>query len=284
MNDFMRRYQDMIVLVALLALSLFMLSSNLRRKKTLNFMEKAAMTVVAPFQEVTAFSVSSLSNIWNGYISLVGVQEENQRLKAALDKLAFDNLQLVERLKTYQRLDGLLTFPRLAEVPFEVAQVIGRDPADRAKMLVVNKGYAQGVAENMAVVTHRGVVGRVVSVARASSKVLLITDVRSAVDAIALESRDSLVAAGDNKSTLEAKYLPFNAGVKNGDLVISSGLGGVFPKGLVIGVVEEAKSVSGSLFMTARIRPTEDFTRLEEALILKAQWPGPEEEEFTEVK
>ncbi|MBI5814549.1 MAG: rod shape-determining protein MreC [Nitrospinae bacterium] len=281
MNDYLKKYQDLIILAALLAVSVSMFLSAAKGKKTLNFLERALMTATSPFQDAIGWTAESVSGVWRDYIFLVGVREDNQRLRRTLDKLAFENALILERLKSYQRLDDLLTFPSLDNVSFEAARVIGRDPSNRVRMITLNKGSRSGVGENMPVVTHRGIVGRTVSVSATQTKVLLITDVRSAVDGIAQETRDSLVAAGDNSPELEVKYLSFGAQVKEGDMVISSGLGGVFPKGLLTGTLHEIKQSSGSLFLTARLRPVEDFSRLEEALILKGPLPVnvPGEEE-----
>lgn len=259
----------MIILAVLLVISITLLGSNLKRGPSVSLAENAALTTLSPFQEAVEWAVTSVYRVWDRYIHLVGLKDENARLRSLSDKLAFENLLLVERLKAYQRLDSLLEFPSLDETPFEAARVIGRDPTDRAKILILNKGTKHGVAVNMPVVTHRGVVGRIVSVGWSSSKTLLITDVRSAVDGIVQETRESLVAVGANSPSLEVKYLSFNAKARNGDVVISSGLGGVFPKGLLIGALENVAPVSGSLFLSARLRPAEDFGRLEETLILK---------------
>jgi rod shape-determining protein MreC len=259
----------MIILAALLVISISLLGSNLKRGQSLSLAENAAITVLSPFQEAVGWMVTSVFRVWDRYVYLIDLKDDNTRLTRLSDKLAFENLLLVERLKAYQRLDSLLAFPSLDETPFEAAQVIGRDPTDRAKILILNKGTKHGVAANMPVVTHRGVVGRIVSAGWSSSKTLLITDVRSAVDGIVQETRESLVAVGANSPALEVKYLSFNAKARNGDIVISSGLGGIFPKGLLIGALENVTPVSGSLFLSARLRPAEDFGRLEEALILK---------------
>lgn len=269
MNDFFRRRQDIILLALLLFISITLFGFNLKRRQPVSLAENAALTLLSPFQEAVEWMVTSVYGVWDRYIYLVDLKDENARLRSMSDKLAFENLLLVERLKSYQRLDSLLAFPSLDETPFEAAQVIGRDPTDRAKILILNKGTKHGIAANMPVVTHRGVVGRIVSAGWSSSKTLLITDIRSAVDGIAQETRDSLVAVGSNSPTLEVKYLSFNSKAKNGDIVISSGLGGIFPKGLLVGVLENVTPVSGSLFLSAQLRPAEDFNRLEEALILK---------------
>ncbi len=273
MGGLIRRYQNILILVALLAFSLTLLLSNLREKSSLNFLEKAAITVLAPFQEFVDFGADKIYTIWGNYINLVGVKEENQHLRQRVDKLAFENSLLVEQFKHYERLDQVLSFPRLDMIPYETAQIIGRDTIGRVRLLYINKGSEDGLKKNMPVITHRGLIGRTVRVALYSSKVLMISDVRSAVDAIVQETRDNLVVAGSNTNTLEVRYLKAESEVKAGDRVISSGLGGIYPKGLLVGIIEDIDTVSEDLFLSARLTPTADLDRIEEVLVLSARSP-----------
>lgn len=264
-----RKHLNLIVLAALLALTLSLLVSNLKEKTYLNLFEKAVLTVMGPVQGAIEWGVTGGYGLWDSYIYLVGVREENRDLRRRVDKLAFENTQLVERLKRYKRIDGLISFPRLSSIPYEVVRVIGRDTTGRVRVITVNKGSDHGLAEKMPVITHRGLVGRVVRVSRWASKVLLITDVRSAVDALTQESRDTLVAVGSNAAEIDARYLSAGADVRDGDRVISSGLGGVFPKGLLIGFLTDIKPAGDSLFVSARLKPAVDLEKIEEALVLK---------------
>lgn len=273
MNDFYRKHQDLIIISSLLIVTLFLLLSNLREKSSLNIVERAVLSVFAPFQESVSWGVGKASMVWDDYIYLVDVHEKNKRLKKAADKLSFENNILVERIKLYGRLEKLVTLPRLDETEFEVASVIGRDTTGRALLVTINKGSENGVKENMPVVTHKGLAGRVVRVSSSAAKVLLITDVRSAIDAIVQETRDGLVATGSNLPLLDTRYLAVNAKVKDGDRVISSGFGGTFPKGLLIGILKDAHSVKDSLFKTAKIIPAADLNHLEEVIVLKSRAP-----------
>jgi len=243
--------------------------SNLRAKKSLNFAERTVVSILAPFQNVVDWSVLQVTTTWDDYVVLLDTREENKRLLVSLDMLEFEKHALEEKLKSYERLEKLLTFPDLINVPFEVARVIGRDTANRMKVITLNKGSLHGIEMNMPVVTHRGLVGRVMKVTHVACKVLLITDVRSAIDAIVEDSRDGLIVAGANSPLLETKYLDVNADVKEGAGIISSGLGGVFPKGLFIGRLKNIIKKEGDLFLNARLSLAVDVNRLEEVLILK---------------
>jgi len=270
MGGFFRRYQNLLILVALVVLTLSILLSNLKEKSSLNAVERVAIAVLSPFQNIVGWSVGKASLAWENYLHLVDVKKENAKLGRSFDRLVFENGLLTERLKHFERLESLLSFPKVSMIPFEAARIIGRDTLGRVKLLIINKGADDGLKEGMPVITHRGLVGRIARVSGSASKVLMITDVRSAVDAVVQETRDQLVASGANSPTLEVRYLSVGSDVTEGERVISSGLGGVFPKGLLVGTMTDIKKEGDSLFLSARLEPAVDLNGIEEALVLKS--------------
>ena len=274
MNDFFKKHQDIIILSILLVITLSLLLSNLRSRSSLNTVEKAVLSTLAPFQDAVGWTMAKAALVWDDYIYLVHVRRENKELREKANRLAFENALLVERMKFYQRLDRLLRFPGIDTAQFEVAGVIGRDTTDRVKLLIINKGTRHGIEKNMPVITHQGLVGRVARAAALASKVLLITDVRSAIDAVTQETRDGMVVVGTNSPFLDTRYLEAKAEVSDGDRVISSGLGGVFPKGLFIGVLKDVRPTRDGLFLSARVEPAVDLGRLEEVIVIKTRKPA----------
>lgn len=270
MGGYLRRYQSFLILVALVILTLSILLSNLREKSSLNSIERLAITVLSPFQDVVGWGAAKAFLAKEDYLHLVDVNKKNRKLMLSLDRLAFENALLTERLKHFERLESLLSFPKVSMIPFEAARIIGRDTLGRVKLLIINKGSTDGLKENFPVITHRGLVGRVVRVSRFASKVLMITDVRSAVDAVVQETRDQLVASGSNTPSLEVRYLSVGSDVTEGERVISSGLGGVYPKGLLIGVLSNIRKDGPSLFLSAHLEPAVDLNGIEEVLVLKS--------------
>jgi len=251
--------------------------SNLRTKKSLNFVELAVVSTLSPFQNAVDWSILQVTTAWDDYVDLTETRQENKRLLTSLGALEFENQVLAEKLKHYNRLEQLLTFPDLSKIPFEVARIIGRDTANRMKVMTLNKGSNHGIEVNMPVVTHSGLVGRIMSVAGSASKVLLMTDIRSAIAAIIQDTRDGLIVAGANSPSLETKYLDVNADVQEGAGVVSSGLGGIFPKGLFIGTLKDITKKEGALFLSAKLSPSVDLNRLEEVLVLKGLPPEPDD-------
>ncbi|MDH5637544.1 MAG: rod shape-determining protein MreC [Nitrospinota bacterium] len=229
---------------------------------------------MSPFQKSLTWVVNYTSSAWEGYIHLVGVNQENVALKKRINDLEMNNSRLREKLGQYGRIERLLGANPEDAGPVEVARVVARDTLGLVRMVTLDKGSDHGLARNMPVVTHRGLVGRIILTSGGASKVLLITDVRSAVDGLAQKSRDGLVASGSNSHDLYVRYLRTDAKVADGDQVVSSGLGGVYPKGLLIGSLYDIQREKEELFVTARITPHADLERLEEVLVLKSFVPS----------
>lgn len=150
-----------------------------------------------------------------------------------------------------------------------LASVIGKDPLSWSKMLTIDKGSNDGLKKNMAVVTYEGLVGHIVQTVPNYSKVLLITDVRSAVDALDQDNRTRGVVVGKGSDICEMKYISRDADIRAGYPIISSGMGGVFPKGILIGKVSKVDKAKKGLFKNVIIMPAVKIAILEEVFVLK---------------
>ena len=142
-------------------------------------------------------------------------------------------------------------------------------------MIFINRGTSHKVEKNLTVMTDTGIVGHVIHSSAKSSKVLLITDSRSAIDSLFQETRTSGVTVGTGEKNCQMKFVPISAEVNIGDKVISSGLGGVFPKGLVVGVVGDVVKQKQELFQEITVIPSVDLSNLEEVVVIL---PNREEE------
>ena len=150
-----------------------------------------------------------------------------------------------------------------------LASVIGADAISWYKMITIDKGSKEGLKKNMAVVAYEGLVGHIVQTVPGYSKVLLITDVRSAVDALDQNNRTRGVVVGKGSDICEMKFIPQDADIRVGNPVISSGLGGVFPKGLLIGKVSKVETAEKGLFKNVIVTPSVKISFLEEVFVLK---------------
>ena len=245
-----------------------LMSLSVKQQKEISYLDSLASLIISPFQSLFTKSVQSVSDVINNYFYLVSVSKENERLKLEVDKLVNENNELIEEISRQKRLEGLMAYQDDRKKNSLVASVIGRDATQWSKVLIIDKGSLQGVKKYLAVVTNSGVIGQIIYAGPNTSKVLLTIDSRSAVDSIFQDSRVSGVVVGTGKEQCQIKYVPSNAKIKVGDRVLSSGLGGVFPKGLFIGTVFQVVKKKQGLFQEITLVPGSDLSKLEEVLVL----------------
>lgn len=224
--------------------------------------------LVAPFQNVASSSIQFAKGIWRNYFSLISVSEENQRLKRLLAEAVQENHRLAEVDLSNQRLRELLNFRE--ELPREVvaAQVVGRDPSPWFQTIIIDKGKDDGVIKTSPVMVAEGIVGQVIDASDRYAKVLLIIDQDSAVDSLVQRSRARGVIKGDGEGGCVFQYVLRKDDVGEGDIVVSSGLDGVFPKGLRVGEVSGVQRPDAGLFQKVTITSFVDFEKLEEVLVI----------------
>jgi len=273
MTGFFDRHRNISLLAALCIFSFSIFALSARQKNHLTPLEQGALAALAPFQKVLNWGADKVFDAWDGYILLFKVRQENELLRQRLKQMTMENHMLSEKLLEYGRMEQLFNAAHHQMAGLTLARVIGRDSSGFARLITIDKGASDGIKEKMPVLTHQGLVGRIIRVSRNAAKVMLITDVRSAVDALSQDSRDGMVAAGANSQMLTVRYLKVDSGAKEGEKVVSSGLGGIYPKGLVIGLLAGITREKEDLFVTARITPLASLDRLEEVLVMKEFLP-----------
>lgn len=254
------------ILIFLLALSL--ISANLHSRDNMSFFESLVVGITAPVQKVVWGVIDGIGSIWRGYFYLVGLEKENQALKKELHELRLQMNRYREADLANQRLRALLNFKKSIATPLLPAQLVAFDPSGWFQTILIDKGRNDGVVQDMAVVSAEGLVGRVIGVSNHHAKVLLILDGNSAVDAYIQRSRARGVLVGLGRELCLLKYVQRNEDVQVGDKVISSGMGGVFPKGLLVGTVQEVVRGSSGLFQRVEVEPAVNFSRLEEVMVV----------------
>jgi rod shape-determining protein MreC len=254
------------ILIFLLALSL--ISANLHSRDNMSFFESLVVGITAPVQKVVWGVIDGVGSIWRGYFYLVGLEKENQALKKELQELRLQMNRYREADLANQRLRALLNFKKSIATPLLPAQLVAFDPSGWFQTILIDKGRNDGVVQDMAVVSAEGLVGRVIGVSNHHAKVLLILDGNSAVDAYIQRSRARGVLVGLGRELCLLKYVQRNEDVQVGDKVISSGMGGVFPKGLLVGTVQEVVRGSSGLFQRVEVEPAVNFSRLEDVMVV----------------
>ncbi len=197
--------------------------------------------------------------------------EENRQFKQRIKELNQRVVELEEAMQENKRLRGLLSFKKQGYVNIP-AQVIGESSDNWRKVVIIDKGKRDGIRKDMAVVTKQGLAGRITDIGLRSSRVMLIIDFNSKVAALVQRTRDQGIAEG-NIYSCEMRYIDKDSDIAKGDIVISSGRGGIYPKGLIIGKIDGLNKGINRLHLKARLLPAVNFRRLEEVLCLKKASP-----------
>lgn len=265
MLELLRKHRILISLALLLLVALFLYSAHLRRRDTTSALEQKILTVLYPLQRGTDLFAGGVASVWARLFGASAgesarLQGENLQLKSQLVRMEEYRLENL-------RLQQLLDFGNELELRSEGARVIGEDATSWFRTVTIDKGTAHGLREGLAVVNNQGVVGRIIRCTARTSRVLLVTDASSAVASMVERTRTRGVSRGTGDGiTLDYVALPED--VKEGDIIISSGLGGVFPKGLMIGTVAQVVKGGYGMFQTIEIVPAVDMGHLEEVLVL----------------
>lgn len=240
-----------------------------RRTRILHAARTLSSNVIYPFKYVG-------TGIWNGttyaavnFFRIKGVQKENEKLKTdvselqskitVLDGLARENALLREALGFRSRFFGGRLVP---------AEIIGRSSSSWFEVIEVNRGLADNVAQDTAVVNSEGLVGRVYDVSRFTSKVLLLNDPTSAVSVIDARTGDMAIAAGNSIGPLSIKYMPANADIQVGDRIITSGMSEIFPKGILVGTVKSISKKDYDIFQKVDVNSAVNFSRMDKLFVV----------------
>lgn len=264
------RYRRAIILTSALLLSFLLMTLQVRHETAVvTFTRQALLFVVSPFIKVTAATIHGVTSIWQDYVDLRTLREENKRLQFEASTLKRRLDQLQEQALETQRLQRLLAMRDSSQAEFLTARVVGKDATNWFKTILLDCGSMQGVRRNQPVLAPNGLVGRVVEVTPTSARVQLFTDPVSAVGGLIQRTRVTGIVSGNLGAGARVRYLPLMGDVVVGEEVVTSGMGGVFPKGIPIGRIATVERKSGALFQEATLTPAVDLSRLEEVLILK---------------
>jgi len=251
---------------SLIALALTAIITTVGRKE-FGLSHRLVLEALGSTQVVFTRGTQFVAGFWHHYLNLVGVSRENERLQQEIKRYIALNAEYREAEATNVRLNQLLDLAQNFDEPVLTANVIGRDPALWFKTMTIDKGISAGVQKGMPVVTVEGVVGQVINVSPRYAKILLATDPNSAVDAIVQSSRALGIIKGDGQG-YRLDYVLKDSIVNKDDLVVTSGMSGVFPKGLLIGKVVDVGKDRRGMFHTITVRPAVDFRELEYVTVI----------------
>ncbi len=241
-------------------------------RREFNLLHRLGLEAVGAVQSVASGIGGHLSGTLADYRELVGVREENRRLREELRHYQAATTQYREAVATNVRLEKLLQLKEVLPEPTITARIIGRDPSLWFKTLTIDRGSSSGVERGMPAVTVEGIVGQVINTSPHFAKILLANDPNSAVDVIVQKNRVQGIIKGDGEAFV-LHYVLRNSDVEVGDHIITSGLGGVFPKGLQVGRVADVVRAQRGMFKGILVEPAADFSRLEQLIVIMKKSP-----------
>jgi rod shape-determining protein MreC len=263
------RYRTPLLLVLTLLLVFSVLSLGLKRSPALSKVQEMVVSMTAPGLEGLEYVGRSVKQLWQGYFYLVEVRRQNAELQRQLEEYKQREVRFQEAQQAMTRLEVLLDLKRQVALPVIGARVIAYDPTLWSRSAIINQGKAQGVKEGLPVLAPQGIVGRIVVVYPEYSKVMLIVDRKSGADAMVQRTRVRGILKGKGGNRCSLEFVPKNADVQVGDLVLASGLVGLYPKGLVFGKVTAANKKNPGVFQEIEVSPNVDLSTLEEVLVVK---------------
>ena len=269
MLEFVRRNRVVLTSGSLLLISLLLLSAGSRERRRGDPIAGVVLDSMRPLQTTVAGGVDALASVWRSYLGLVGVKQENERLRLRILELEHQAMGVAEIEETDKRLAELLHFRSTLEGDTVAAQIIGRDPLPWFGTVTINKGEADGVRKNMAVLSPFGVVGQTMSTGAHAARVLLLTDHNSGIDAVVQRSRARGIVEGALDGGCVMKYVKREEDVEVGDRIVTSGLDGIFLRGVIIGEVTHVTRGNRGLLQVADVKPATPLDRIEEVLVVR---------------
>ncbi|MGE3886526.1 MAG: rod shape-determining protein MreC [Vicinamibacterales bacterium] len=267
------KHRPGLLLGAAVVLHVVIISAQVNTASGLPVLQVVTFGAFAELQRMVTSGVTGVQGLWSGYVDLRGVRDENASLRQQLQAL---QIRLQEERALAQRAEDLrqlLELRQRAELDTTAAEIIAASASPEFRTVTIDKGSTDGLQADMAVISPAGVVGRLILPSRRAAKVQLLIDRNAAAGAIIERSRAQGVVVGFGTGELRMDYVSATADVKAGDLVVTSGIDGIYPKGFVIGTVDSVDKGTGT-YQEVRVRPAVDFSRLEEVLVVLTPSPG----------
>jgi rod shape-determining protein MreC len=269
MELLMGRYRNVSILAAAIFLQIVGLAVQVKRSaenRSTRLIRVWSVAAVTPLEKNIVRLQNGVSSIWNNYLYLRGVRQQNRELQQQIQQLQLEQVRLRQDAEQAHRLQALLGFKEQFIDKTTAAQVIGSSGSEQSHIVYLDKGSSDGIAADMAVISAQGIVGKVIQVFRHTSQVLLINDQSSGVGTILEQSRLQGVLKGRTSGALVLDKIMAEEEVKAGDRVLTSGGDQIFPKGLPVGTV--ASVSRGPEFLSVTIRPAASLDHLEEVLVI----------------
>lgn len=268
MFKYIKEYRFYIILFMFVLIPVMLIDTSTRAPRDRRFYDRAIVALTYPIQASISWSLEHIASGFQNYLYLLKTRQDNQTLLDENRKLLNEIASLRETQQENLRLRKLLHFQERIKFESIVSRVIARDVSTEFRAIRINRGENSGLKKNMAVVTSEGVVGRILRTTPSTADVVTLMDSNSAIDAIDERSRARGVVEGMTDETCQLRYVLRTDDIQIGDVMISSGLGGIIPKGVPVGIVSKVNRKPFGITQDVEIKPSVDFTRLEEVLVI----------------
>jgi rod shape-determining protein MreC len=266
MPGFIAKHKKFLFILSLCILLFWLVTIQVKNGR-FTFMERPVLAISGFFERIIRWPFNTVVSVGRGYVLLVGTQQENQLLRTEKERLLLENAVMNELQLENERLRDALDFKRLYPPTDVMVQVIGKESSPASSTITLNKGADHGIRKDMAVITSHGVVGKVHAALPGTSKVILLTDPGCTIAVRVMRNREEGLLEG-KLVNCALKYVSYYADIQVGDLLVTSGLDGIYPKGLAVARVISVSKNEARAFQTVLAEPAVSFSRLEEALVL----------------
>ena len=268
MFAFLRKNQILLSSYLCLLLSLYIVSAAARGQLKSDPVGPVLMWLFRPLQVGVQLATGWIQELQESYVTLSAYKAENDRLRSRIQTLEIERNNWLEAEATNRRLQQLLEFRSHLPAGSVTASIIANSASTWFQSCLLDKGSDDRVRKGMAVVTPLGVVGQVVSVTPRSAKVLLITDPNSGVDVLVQRTRARGIVSGSLENGPVLKYVKRSEDIQVGDRLVTSGLDGIFPKGVMVGTVVKVRKQNLGLFQYIEVMPAVHSGRVEEVMVV----------------
>ncbi|MDA8099782.1 MAG: rod shape-determining protein MreC [Nitrospiraceae bacterium] len=267
MPGFFEKNKKHLFIVAAFLILFWLLTYQVKAGR-FTLLERPVLAVSGFVERIVTGTYNGILSVGRGYVFLVRTERENRRLQDEVNRLRLENQITTELLSENERLRSALAFAKKDPLRSVMAQVIAKESTPVSSTYTVNKGASDGIERDQPVYSPDGVVGRVQAVLGSTAKIQLLTDPGNTIAVRVLRNREEGLLEG-KLDRCALKYVSYYVDVQEGDLLVTSGLDAIYPKGLPVAVVTEVKKHEASSFQTVYARPVVSLARIEEVLVLK---------------
>jgi len=268
MIKYLKEYRFYVSLFLFLLIPVIAIDTSTRAPRDYRLYDRMILGITAPIQAGISWTLDQVVSGYQNYLYLWNVRQDNVALVSENRKLLNQIGVLREGQQENSRLRNLLSFREKFTLETVVARVIAKDVSTEFRAIRINRGETAGIHKNMAVVTQEGTVGRVLRTTANTADVVTILDLLSSVDSIIERSRARGAVEGMTDEICQMRFVLRTDDIQVGDLLVSSGLGGIFPKGIPVGTVAKVRKKPYGISQDVEVHPSVDFSRLEEVMVV----------------